>query len=68
MKGRTEGRGCVAEDERGVFGVAVDHFGGRWRGFELRNRTRLWSSAAPRKWYGSVIEHLRSQLPRVERV
>lgn len=59
--GRPEGRGCVAEDERGVLGVAVDCFRGTWIGFELRARSRSWRSASPR-WRGEVIDFLRREL------
>lgn len=68
MKGSTAGRGCVAENEAGVLGVAVDFFAGRWRGFELSRRGRSWSSAEPRAWHGPVVEYLRSQLPGGEAV
>jgi hypothetical protein len=68
MKGSTAGRGCVAENEVGVLGVAIDYFSGEWRGFELPRRARRWTSAEPRRWLGPVVPYLRSQLPGGEGV
>lgn len=62
MNGRSEGRGCVAENGRGVLGVAVDFFDGTWRGFELDDPSRSWTSRSPRAWYGPVVPFLRARI------